>query len=162
MKHDPPVLCRAAQGVGSRFFLLSLVVLLCANLFLLWFGTSRAQGSAPYSAYHRIEESIAGMSMDEMGEFLHGELARVEGIVHVDGVLRSEAYSGGRRDEGLRERYADDFAAYEELYRAGGYLTYAPTLAREYAFLKSKISPPHLMNLPPILSEHSPPLIFSF
>lgn len=122
---------------GSRFFLLSLVVLLCANLFLLWLGTSRAQGSAPYSAYHRIEESIAGMSMDEMGEFLHGELARVEGIVHVDGVLRSEAYSGGRRDEGLRERYADDFAAYEELYRAGGYLTYAPTLAREYAFLKS-------------------------
>ena len=88
-------LCRAElrKVWGSRFFLLSLVVLLCANLFLLWFGTSRAQGGAPYSAYHRIEESIAGMSMDEMGEFLHGELARVEGIVHVDGVLRSEAYS---------------------------------------------------------------------
>ena len=122
---------------SGRFFLLSLAVLLCANLFLLWFGTSRAQGGAPYGAYHRIEKSISGMSMHEMSDFLHGELARVEGIVHVDGVLRSEAYSGGRRDETLRERYAGDFAAYEELYRAGGYLTYAPTLAREYAFLNS-------------------------
>lgn len=132
-------LCRAElrKVWGSRFFLLSLAVLLCANLFLLWFGTSRAQGGAPYSAYHLIETSTAGMSMDEMGAFLHGELARVEGIVHIDGVLRSEAFSGGRRDETLRERYANDFAQYEELYRAGGYLTYAPTLSREYAFLNS-------------------------
>ena len=108
-------LCRAElrKVWGSQFFLLSLAVLLCANLFLLWFGSSRAEGDAPNSAYKLIETSIGKMSMDEMSDFLHAELARVEGIVHIDGVLRNEAYSGGLRDEVLRERYAEDLAQSE-------------------------------------------------
>ena len=34
----------------SRFFLLSFVVLLAVNLFLLWFGTGHTAGSGPSKA----------------------------------------------------------------------------------------------------------------
>ena len=119
----------------SRFFLTALGVLLAANLFLLWFGTQRAPGSAPASAYRALEAQTAGMGMDELDTFLHGELARAEALSHIDYTLRTEAYRGGRQDEALRAQYAEDFARYYGAYVAGDFLHYAPTLAQEYRFL---------------------------
>lgn len=119
----------------SRFFLTALGVLLAANLFLLWFGTQRAPGSAPASAYRALEAQTAGMGMDELDIFLHGELARAEALSHIDYTLRTEAYMGGRQDETLRAQYAEDFARYYGEYAAGDFLRYAPALAQEYRFL---------------------------
>ena len=119
----------------SRFFLTALGVLLAANLFLLWFGTQRAPGSAPASAYRALEAQTAGMGMDELDIFLHGELACAEALSHIDYTLRTEAYLGGKQDEALRAQYAEDFARYYGAYAAGDFLHYAPTLAQEYRFL---------------------------
>ena len=93
----------------SRFFLLAFSVLLGANLFLLWFGTGHTPGNVPSSAYRKLEQQISGMSMEDMDDFLHEELARTEGLSHIYNILRTEAYNNGQKDERLRETYADDF-----------------------------------------------------
>ena len=67
----------------SRFFLLAFSVLLGANLFLLWFGTGHTPGNVPSSAYRKLEQQISGMSMEDMDDFLHEELARTEGLSHI-------------------------------------------------------------------------------
>ena len=121
----------------SRFFLLAFSVLLGANLFLLWFGTGHTPGNVPSSAYRKLEQQISGMSMEDMDDFLHEELARTEGLSHIYNILRTEAYNNGQKDERLRETYADDFEQYYDIYEAGGFLKYGETLAQEYRFLNT-------------------------
>ena len=81
----------------SRFFLLAFSVLLGANLFLLWFGTGHTPGNVPSSAYRKLEQQISGMSMEDMDDFLHEELARTEGLSHIYNILRTEAYNNGQK-----------------------------------------------------------------
>ena len=121
----------------SRVFLLAFSVLLGANLFLLWFGTGHTPGNVPSSAYRKLEQQISGMSMEDMDDFLHEELARTEGLSHIYNILRTEAYNNGQKDERLRETYADDFEQYYDIYEAGGFLKYGETLAQEYRFLNT-------------------------
>lgn len=122
---------------GSRFFLLCLAVLLCINIFLLWFGTGHTPGNVPSIAYRTLESEISCMTMEEMDTFLHESLTRTESLLHIDRVLREEAYAGGRQNESLREQYADDFTSCYTLYASGQYLHYGNTLSQEYRFLKT-------------------------
>ena len=119
----------------SRFFLLSFVVLLAVNLFLLWFGTGHTPGSAPSQAYRTLAQQLSGMTMQEMDTFLHEELARTEALTHIDGIVRMEAYNNGKKDEQMRETYAADFEKYGDLYQTGDFLKYSETLSAEYRFL---------------------------
>lgn len=122
---------------GSRFFLLCLTVLLCINIFLLWFGTSHTPGNVPAAAYRTLENEISHMTMEEMDMFLHESLMRTESLLHIDRVLREEAYAGGRQNESLRNQYADDFTSCYDLFASGQYLHYGNTLSQEYRFLKT-------------------------
>ena len=121
----------------SRFFLLAFCVLLAVNLFLLWFGTGHTPGNVPAAAYQTLEREISGMSMQEMDIFLHDALTRTQGLSHIAGVLREEAWNGGRQSEYLRTEYAEDFETYYDLYIAGNFLHYGETLAQEYRFLNT-------------------------
>ena len=107
----------------SRFFLLAFCVLLAVNLFLLWFGTGHTPGNVPAAAYQTLEREISGMSMQEMDAFLHTALARTQGLSHIAGVLREEAWNGGKQSEYLRTEYASDFEKYYDLYTAGNFFT---------------------------------------
>lgn len=122
----------------NRFFLLSIAVLLCTNLFLLWFHTNNSQGVSPVS-YRRIEQQIAGMDMPATGAFLHAAQERTVALVQIENVLRTEAYNNGARHERLRAEYAKAFEDYYEVYQAGGYLQFGETLAEEYRLLDTLI-----------------------
>lgn len=119
----------------SQFFLLAFTVLLGVNLFLLWFGTGHTPGSVPPSAYRTLSGEISGMGMEETDAFLHNELARAKGLSHIYQVLREEAWNSGKENEYWRAEYADDFAAYYDMYKAGNFLRYGETLSQEYRFL---------------------------
>lgn len=121
----------------SRFFLLAFCVLLAVNLFLLWFGTGHTPGNVPAAAYQTLEREIAGMDMPQMDAFLHDALARTQGLTHIYGVLREEAWNGGRQNEFLRAEYASDFESYYDLYLSGSFLRYGETLSQEYRFLNT-------------------------
>lgn len=120
----------------NKFFLLALGVLLAANLFLLWFGTGHGNAASP-AAYRRMEESLSGMSMKEMGGFLQEEQARAQGLARVETVLQQEAYNGGRKNESLRQAYAEAFERYYDTYSAGNFLRYGETMYQEYFFLET-------------------------
>lgn len=121
----------------SRFFLLAFAVLLGANLFLLWFSGGRTPGNVSARAYRALEQALNGQTMVEMDEFLHEELHRTEALSHIDNILRTEAWDGGKQDERLRQQYAADFTGYYDIYAAGDFLRYGKTLTQEYRFLKT-------------------------
>ena len=121
----------------SRFFLLAFCVLLAVNLFLLWFGTGHTPGNVSAAAYGTLEREIGGMDMQEMDVFLHDALARTQGLTRVAGVLRNEAWNGGKPDEYWRAEYAEEFEKYYDLYMSRSFLHYGETLAQEYRFLNT-------------------------
>ena len=123
----------------SRFFLLAFCVLLAVNLFLLWFGTGHTPGNVSAAAYGTLEREISGMSMQEMDAFLHAALARTQGLTRIAGVLREEAWTGGKQSENLRAEYAADFENYYDLYTSGNFLHYGETLSQEYRFYEKRI-----------------------
>ena len=119
----------------SRFFLLAFAVLLSVNLFLLWFSTGHTPGTVPPAAYRTLAGDISGMDMAEMDAFLHNALARAKGLSHIYQVLREEAWRGGEKNDYWRDKYADDFTAYYDLYKSGNFLCYGDILSQEYRFL---------------------------
>lgn len=121
----------------SRFFLLAFCVLLAVNLFLLWFGTGHTPGNVSAAAYQALEREISGMDMQEMDVFLHDALARTQGLTRVAGVLRNEAWNGGKPDEYWRAEYAEEFEKYYDLYLSRSFLHYGETLSQEYRFLNT-------------------------
>lgn len=120
----------------SRVFLLLLLALLGANLFLLWVVTNPLQGAYSSHAYRTLNAKLAGLSMQEKYEFIDEEFRRIKGIAVVDSVVRMEAYNGGQPDTYSREHYAAEFREFYEVYKAKDYLSYNDTLAKEYQFLK--------------------------
>lgn len=123
----------------SRFFTLACIILLCINLFLLWFGTERAPSGISASAYQILEQELRGLSPDETGAFLHAELDRITALNHIDATLRTEAWNGGKQNEALRTQYANEFSLYYEEYTAGQFLHYGKNLAQEYRFLDTLV-----------------------
>ena len=119
----------------SRAFLVVLAGLLAANLFLLWVGTGSAQQRWAPQAYRTMNGALAGKTMQQKTDFVAEELRRTKALSIIDGVLRSEAYSGGHTDKTLREQYAAEFAEFYDTYKAGGFLVYTDTLSDEYRFL---------------------------
>ena len=69
--------------------------------------------------------------------FLHEELSRAKGVNNVYNVLLSEAYNGGKKNDYMRNVYADDFKKYYEIYKNGTALKYCNTLTQEYHFLNT-------------------------
>lgn len=123
----------------SRFFVAACIVLLCTNLFLLWFGTERAPAGISASAYQTLEQDIRGMDSDETGAFLHEALDRITALYCIDSTLRMEAWNGGKENETLRTQYTDEFARYYDEYAAGQFLRYGRNLAQEYRFLDTLV-----------------------
>ena len=126
-------LCKAWR---NRVFVMTLVGLLCANLFLLWVSTNPVRGADTAHAYHVMNAALTHKTMAEKSAFIKEELHRVEGLHIVSGILRNEAYNGGKKDSAMRERYAAEMTEFYDLYKAGGTLQYTDNLSNEYLFLK--------------------------
>lgn len=120
---------------GNRTFLVLLAGLLFINVFLLWVDTDATSGSS--AAYKRMNQDLAGKTMQEKADFLDAQFAQTKALYTIGEILRAEAYDGGRKNASLREEYAAEFAEYYDLYMARNYLRYMPTLQSEYRFVQS-------------------------
>ncbi len=120
----------------NRIFRLFLVVLLCVNLFLLWFITNPRNSADTKAAYEKMSAQLAGKTMEEKQTFLQEQLRQANGLLVVDKILRGEAYNYGMSDEEARETFAEEFEEFEELYRSRKYLQYNNTLAKECVFIR--------------------------
>lgn len=119
----------------SKVFFIALAALLCANVFLLWVDTKPSSGAYTSHAYNTMNAALNGKSMEEKAQFIHTEFTRTEALNMIDGVLRTEAYDGGKHNVQLREKYAAEFDEYYDVYAAKSYLVYTDNLADEYRFL---------------------------
>lgn len=118
----------------NRFCLGCLGALVLVNLFLLWTGVRPLAGRAPASAYRQMAQDLHGLPAPRQLALVEDRLRQTTALYRIDQIVRTEAMDpkGGAL---LRQQNADLFSEYGELYAAGGFLSYAPTLAQEYLFL---------------------------
>ena len=119
----------------NKTFLLALLFLLSANLFLLWIDANPLHSRFPSEAYHGIIAKLQDLSMEERQQYLQSEKEKMTGLYHIYQIRQAEAFSGQKEVE-LRKRWQEDLAKYEEIYESRTYLNYCDTLQTEYQFIQ--------------------------
>ena len=116
---------------GQSVFVLSLVVLVGANLFFLYMGTKAQPYSPQPNAYKAFAEDIA--NVDALGKqaFIQEKFDELTGLRQVRNLL-----SGSWYENDWREKYADVLGKYEGIYKNGDYTVYTGNLDTEYLLLK--------------------------
>lgn len=119
---------------AKRAVMVALVFLLLANVFLLWVSTRPSPQDPPASAYKLLTQELRSLTMPQRVEYIAQHHKVAEHMVIVENVLTWEAQDSAM-GQILREEYAAVMEEYEPLYRAGGFLTFTPTVQQEYMFL---------------------------
>ncbi len=115
---------------SRKDFLIFFALLACANLFLLWFGTTPKNSSAPPSAYRKMTDNLRGLNAEEKEKYIEDSFTRISGIYKVDELAR-QSYSETGKAEAKQL-----FKVYGKLYYSGKYLEFTDNLNAEYNFLK--------------------------
>lgn len=119
-----------------RAFVLPALLLLAANIFILWY-SNRSNMSLPEpSAYRQLCSEIYGMSESEKHDYV-GELKEtIDGVSFVDNILLMSSSEIGEKF--AAEELAENpgiFEKYYAIYASGGYLRFTNSLAAEKAFI---------------------------
>lgn len=119
---------------GNRVFPMLLVVLVAANLLLLWMGTRPTANQPPAAAYHAVGADVAasGSNMAAKGDFLHGKLDEAESLLSLENYYRNLAYGNSVYLQHYREENATLFDQYEQMYLDKSYTLYTDSLTMEY------------------------------
>lgn len=118
----------------NRLFLLLLAALTAGNLLLLWMGTQPTAKRAAPAAYRAAGQELAGMTMEEKGDFLQHRLENAEDLLLIDRFYKGELY--GLTPGQYREDYAAVFARSEELYKSRDYTLYTGDFSAEVKLLR--------------------------
>lgn len=118
----------------NRLFLLLLAILAAGNLLLLWMGTQPTANRAAPAAYRAVGRELAGMTMEEKGDFLQRKLQTAEDLLLIDRFYKGELY--GLTPGEYREDNAAAFARSEELYKDKGYALYTGNFSAEVKLLR--------------------------
>ncbi len=131
------ILAELKKLIKNRSFLLYLLLLAAINLFLIWFFNEPSVHNSPQQAYRQMSEDLAGLSMEEKGEFINQRFEYVEAMY-----LLNELYSYGNiygTDNeyyiGMQELNADVIENYGSEYAKGVKLSYTDSLGDEFAFI---------------------------
>ncbi len=131
------ILAELKKLIKNRSFLLYLLLLAVVNLFLIWFFNEPSTHNSPQQAYREMSEDLAGLSMEEKGEFINQRFEYTEAMY-----LLNELYSygniNGTDDEyykGMQELNADAIENYAGEYAKGVELSYTDSLGEEFAFI---------------------------
>ena len=121
---------------GKKEFIIYITLLLCVNIFLLWFYTQPNSKTPPPSAYRKLTAELANVPAADRAEYIQNEFDRISGILKIDGLVKSY----GRNSKGFRDavngEYKDVFLKYRDIYASGNYVKYADSMYTEYYFLK--------------------------
>lgn len=116
---------------GQSVFVLSLAVLIGANLFFLYMGTKAKPYSPQPDAYKTFAEDIANVNASDRQAFIQEKFDTLTGLRQVRNLL-----SGSWYETNWRKKYADVLEKYEEIYKNGDYTLYTENLDTEYLLLK--------------------------
>ncbi|MDY2628169.1 MAG: hypothetical protein SOW08_07625 [Lachnospiraceae bacterium] len=119
---------------GKQGFVLSVIILVVLNGFLLWY-TNLPDGETPaLSSYKMFLEDISGMSEQEKEDYVAGLKEKMDGVSFVQEILAMKN-SSGEMAEALAEQSLNSnpglFEKWYDVYRSGQYLKYTESLWEE-------------------------------
>ena len=128
---------RKVWGKGS--FLLTCLILLVLDLFLLWYTGLPTQERAGLASYREFQREITGMSEAEKGQFLSTWKETLDGIGVVQEILSLRTLSGEMGEVLTAQAMAENpgvFEAYYEQYQSGTYLRLTDSLWQEQRLME--------------------------
>ncbi len=84
---------------GKKEFIIYITLLLCVNIFLLWFYTQPNSKTPPPSAYRKLTAELANVPAADRAEYIQNEFDRISGILKIDGLVKSY----GKNSKGFRD-----------------------------------------------------------
>ena len=74
---------------SEKEFLLYFALLICVNIFLLWFYSQPDANSAPPSSYYHLTKDLSRMNEVEKIEYINSEYDKISAIVKIDSLVKS-------------------------------------------------------------------------
>ena len=122
---------------SKKEFLLYFALLICVNIFLLWFYSQPATNSVPPSSYYHLTKDLSRMNEVEKIEYINSEYDKISAIVKIDSLVKSYGSNSKKFKELVSTEYKDIFEKYKTVYSSGNYLKYTNSLYTEYYFLQN-------------------------
>lgn len=119
-------------------FLLSVLVLVVLNVFLLWYTTLSDEETPELSSYWAFQKEISGMTEEEKSDYISKLKENIDGVCFVQEILSMQAWGNEMGDSLVEQAMAEQpgvFEAYYDLYENGDYLTFTNSLSKEYIFI---------------------------
>ena len=119
---------------GKKRFLLSCLILLALDFFLLWYTNLPGESRAGLSAYKAFQREISDMTETEKGIFITEMKETIDGIGFVQEVLMLRGMSDEMGDTLAAQALEGSpgvFEAYYEMYQSGAYLKLTDSLQKE-------------------------------
>lgn len=124
---------------GKKRFLLSCLILLALDVFLLWYTSLPGEDRAGLSAYRVFQEEISDMSEPEKGAYIIGLKETLDGVGFVQEVLMFQGMAD-EMGEALAAQALESapgvFEAYYDMYQSGDYLKLTDSLWKEQSLIE--------------------------
>ncbi len=130
--------CELYKVWSRKSFLVSIVVILTVNVFLLWY-VNLSDGTTPeLSSYKALEKDLRPLSEKEKCAYLKQQYDKMQGIRIVHEILMSRALGGemGKALEAQKmEEYSDIYEKYYKMFQEESYLKYTKSMEQEDALI---------------------------
>ena len=121
---------------SRKDFLLYFVLLICVNIFLIWYSSQPAANTPPPKAYKQLTQELKGMSEEEKVRYVQARFDTISAIVTMDSIMKNYQYSPQESQKLIDGKYKNMFEVFGETYRQNTYLRYTDNLYTEYYFLQ--------------------------
>lgn len=122
----------------KRGFLISICVLLCSNIFLLWYVNASNEEKVPLSAYKSFQKQIEHMTEVEKYEYVSQLKETIDGVSFVQEVLNLEKLQNEMGNTLVEQAISANpgvFETYHEIYQNESYLNFTDTFWQEKEFI---------------------------
>lgn len=122
----------------KKSFLLSALLLLAVNVFLLFYTTLPTESEPSLSAYRAFHDAVSGMTESEKADFIKAKKEIIDGISFVQEILMYQNLDGEMGDTLLKDALAANpgvFEQYHDLYESGDYLEFTENSEQEKRFM---------------------------
>lgn len=121
---------------SRKDFLLYFALLICVNIFLIWYSSQPAANTPPPKAYKQLTRELKGMSEEEKVQHVQARFDTISAIVTMDSIMKNYQYSPQESQKLIDGKYKNLFEVLGETYHQKTYLRYTDNLYTEYYFLQ--------------------------
>lgn len=121
---------------SRKDFLLYFALLICVNIFLIWYSSQPAANTPPPKAYKQFTQELKGMSEEEKVRYVQARFDTISAIVTMDSIMKNYQYNPQESQKLIDGKYKNMFEVFGETYRQNTYLRYTDNLYTEYYFLQ--------------------------